>query len=192
MEAGLKLAGGRCILNSMNLEDGEERVARICDLARRYGAAVVCGTIDEDKQAAMARTADRKLAIAQRIHDLAVNKYGLRPQDLLFDPLVLPISTGIEEDRRNAAGDDRRHPPDQPRVARVPHRRRPVQRQLRPEAGGPRGAQQRVPARVPRGRADRRRSCTRRRSCRATKIDDEKWNAALDLIYDRRERASIR
>src|SRR6202012_4961064 len=99
---GLKLAGGRCILNSMNLEDGEEKLAHICHLAKTYGAAVVAGTIDEDKLAAMARTADRKIAIAKRIRDLAVDKYGLRDQDLLFDPLVLPISTGIEEDRRNA------------------------------------------------------------------------------------------
>ncbi len=102
MEAGLKLAGGRCILNSMNLEDGEERIAHICAMARKYGAAVVAGTIDEDKLNAMARTAERKISIARRIRDLAVDKYGLRDEDLLFDPLVLPISTGIEEDRRNA------------------------------------------------------------------------------------------
>jgi 5-methyltetrahydrofolate--homocysteine methyltransferase len=101
MEAGLRLAGGRCVLNSMNLEDGEERVAHICALAKKYGAAVVAGTIDEDKQNAMARTAERKLSIATRLRDLAV-KYGLRDEDVLFDPLVLPISTGIEEDRRNA------------------------------------------------------------------------------------------
>src|SRR5258705_7148257 len=102
MEAGLKLHGGRCILNSMNLEDGEERIAHICALAKKYGAAVVAGTIDEDKQNAMARTAARKISIAKRIRDLAVDKYGLRDGDILFDPLVLPISTGIEEDRRNA------------------------------------------------------------------------------------------
>src|SRR5207253_6063652 len=83
MEAGLQLAGGRCVLNSMNLEDGEERVAQICALAKKYGAAVVAGTIDEDKQQAMARTADRKLSIAKRIRDLAV-KYGLRDDDILF------------------------------------------------------------------------------------------------------------
>jgi 5-methyltetrahydrofolate--homocysteine methyltransferase len=100
-EAGLKLAGGRCVLNSMNLEDGEEKLAHICGLAKKYGAAVVAGTIDEDKLNAMARTRERKLSIAKRIRDLAV-KYGLRDQDLMFDPLVLPISTGIEEDRRNA------------------------------------------------------------------------------------------
>src|SRR4051812_24391580 len=86
----------------MNLEDGEEKLAHICNLAKQYGAAVVAGTIDEDKLAAMARTAERKISIARRIRDLAVEKYGLRDADILFDPLVLPISTGIEEDRRNA------------------------------------------------------------------------------------------
>jgi 5-methyltetrahydrofolate--homocysteine methyltransferase len=101
LEAGLKLAGGRCVLNSMNLEDGEEKMAYICRLATKYGAAVVAGTIDEDKLNAMARTKERKLAIAIRIRDIAA-KYGLRDEDLMFDPLVLPISTGIEEDRRNA------------------------------------------------------------------------------------------
>ncbi len=101
MEAGLKLAGGRCVLNSMNLEDGEEKLADICRLAKKYGAAVVAGCIDEDKLNAMARTAERKISIATRIRDLAV-KNGLRDEDLMFDPLVLPISTGIEEDRRNA------------------------------------------------------------------------------------------
>jgi 5-methyltetrahydrofolate--homocysteine methyltransferase len=102
LEAGLKLVGGRCVLNSMNLEDGEEKLGHICTLAKKYGAAVVAGTIDEDKVQAMARTRERKLSIARRIRDLAVSKYGLKDEDILFDPLVLPISTGIEEDRRNA------------------------------------------------------------------------------------------
>src|SRR4030095_14452076 len=84
------------------LEEGEEKLGQICALAKRYGAAVVAGTIDEDKLNAMARTAERKIAIATRIRDLAVNQFGLRDEDLMFDPLVLPISTGIEEDRRNA------------------------------------------------------------------------------------------
>lgn len=101
MEAGLQLAGGRCILNSMNLEEGEEKLAQICHLAKKYGAAVVAGTIDEDKLNAMARTAQRKIDVATRIRDLSV-KHGLREEDIMFDPLVLPISTGIEEDRRNA------------------------------------------------------------------------------------------
>jgi 5-methyltetrahydrofolate--homocysteine methyltransferase len=102
MEAGLKLAGGRCILNSTNLEEGEEKFGHVCQLAKTYGAMIVAGTIDEDKQNAMARTRERKIAIALRIRDLAVNKFGLKDSDIMFDPLVLPVSTGIEEDRRNA------------------------------------------------------------------------------------------
>ena len=95
MEAGLKLAGGRCMLNSMNLEDGEERIAHICAMAKKYGAAVVAGTIDEDKLNAMARTAERK--ISHRHSAFAIWRWrsiGLRDEDLMFDPLVLPISHG--------------------------------------------------------------------------------------------------
>ncbi|MFG0258047.1 MAG: methionine synthase [Phycisphaerales bacterium JB043] len=100
MEAGLQSAPGKCIINSMNLEDGEEKLAHICRLARRFGAAVVAGTIDDDPEEAMGKTADRKLAIAQRIYDLAVNTHGIEPHDIFFDPLVLPITTGVEADRR--------------------------------------------------------------------------------------------
>ncbi|MFN8547729.1 MAG: methionine synthase [Candidatus Eisenbacteria bacterium] len=102
MEEGLKHAPGKCVINSMNLEDGEEKLAHICRLARAYGAAVVAGTIDDDPAEAMGKTAERKLAIAERIHDLAVMKYGLPDGDLLFDPLVLPVTTGVEADRRLA------------------------------------------------------------------------------------------
>jgi len=102
IEAGLKQAGGKCIINSANLEDGEAKFALMCELAKKYGAGLVLGTIDEDPEEAMARTADRKLAIAQRMFDLATKKHGLAPGDLMFDPLVLPISTGMEKDRRSA------------------------------------------------------------------------------------------
>ncbi len=101
IEAGLKNAGGKCLINSANLEDGEEKFAVMCKLAKTYGAGLVLGTIDEDPEEAMARTADRKLAIAQRMYDLAVNTHGLAPEDLMFDPLVLPISTGMDKDRRS-------------------------------------------------------------------------------------------
>jgi 5-methyltetrahydrofolate--homocysteine methyltransferase len=101
IEAGLKRSGGKCLINSGNLEDGEEKFAVMCDLARRYNAGLVLGTIDEDPQEAMARTADRKLAIASRMFKLATEKYGLAAGDLMFDPLVLPISTGMEKDRRS-------------------------------------------------------------------------------------------
>jgi len=100
MEAGLQRAGGKCIINSMNLEEGEGKVAEICELARTYGAAVVAGTIDDDPQEAMGKTAERKHAIAKRIFDLAVHEHGLHPADLFFDPLVLPVTTGVEADRR--------------------------------------------------------------------------------------------
>ncbi|MCA1850139.1 MAG: dihydropteroate synthase, partial [Acidobacteria bacterium] len=100
MEAGLEHAGGKCILNSTNYEDGEPRFAKVLELARRYGAGVVIGTIDEQ---GMARTAEGKFQIARRAYEQATTKYGLPPYELFFDPLALPISTGIEEDRRNAA-----------------------------------------------------------------------------------------
>ncbi len=101
IEAGLKHAGGKCIINSANFEDGEEKFDELCRLAKTYGAALVIGSIDEDKEASMARTADRKLAIAQRAFDRATKVHGLDPADLLFDPLVLPVSTGMESDRQS-------------------------------------------------------------------------------------------
>ncbi|MEC4990501.1 MAG: methionine synthase, partial [Oscillatoria sp. PMC 1068.18] len=97
MEAGLKVAGGKCILNSTNYEDGEPRFYQVLEIAKKYGAGVVVGTIDED---GMARTAEKKFAIAQRAYQAAL-EYGIPPYELFFDPLALPISTGIEEDREN-------------------------------------------------------------------------------------------
>jgi 5-methyltetrahydrofolate--homocysteine methyltransferase len=99
MEAGLQHAGGKSILNSTNYEDGEPRFAKVIDLAQRYGASVVIGTIDEE---GMARTADGKFKIAKRAYEQATGELGLPASDIFFDPLALPISTGIEEDRRNA------------------------------------------------------------------------------------------
>ncbi|MEW5858397.1 MAG: methionine synthase, partial [Cyanobacteriota bacterium] len=97
MEAGLKVAGGKCLLNSTNYEDGEERFFKVLELAKKYGAGVVIGTIDEE---GMARTAEKKFAIAQRAYRAAV-EYGIPPYEIFFDTLALPISTGIEEDRAN-------------------------------------------------------------------------------------------
>ncbi|HKS29518.1 MAG TPA: methionine synthase, partial [Pyrinomonadaceae bacterium] len=100
MEAGLEHAGGKCILNSTNYEDGEPRFAKVLELARKFGAGVVIGTIDEE---GMARQASGKFEIAKRAYEQATQKYGIAAHDIFFDPLALPISTGIEEDRRNAA-----------------------------------------------------------------------------------------
>jgi len=100
MEAGLQHAGGKSILNSTNYEDGVPRFLKVIDLAREYGASVVIGTIDED---GMARTADGKFKIAERAYKQATEEANLPAEDIFFDALALPISTGIEEDRRNAA-----------------------------------------------------------------------------------------
>jgi 5-methyltetrahydrofolate--homocysteine methyltransferase len=97
IERALQLAGGKCTVNSINLEDGLERMDQICPLVRRYGAAVVALTIDEQ---GMAKTADRKVEIARRLCELATDRYGIRPSDILFDPLTFTICTGTEEDRR--------------------------------------------------------------------------------------------
>ncbi len=97
MESGLKVAGGKCLLNSTNYEDGEPRFYQVLELAKKYGAGVVVGTIDEE---GMARTADKKFAIAKRAYDAAI-AYGIPAHELFFDTLALPISTGIEEDRAN-------------------------------------------------------------------------------------------
>ena len=99
MEAGLQHAGGKCILNSTNYEDGAPRFTRVIELAKYYGASVVIGTIDEE---GMARTREGKLKIAKRAYQQATTELGLPASDIFFDSLALPISTGIEEDRRNA------------------------------------------------------------------------------------------
>jgi 5-methyltetrahydrofolate--homocysteine methyltransferase len=96
VEEALKRIPGRAIINSINLEDGEKRTAKVLPMAKRYGAAVIALTIDEE---GMALTAEKKVAIAHRIFDLATQKYGLDGTDLIFDALTLPISTGQEEYR---------------------------------------------------------------------------------------------
>ena len=102
MEAGLMHIGGRAILNSANLEDGEEpgsRLDRVFSLAREYGCAVVCLLIDEKGQA---RDVEWKLEIAHRLHRIAVDRYGLSATDLIFDALTFPLSTGDDDLRLDA------------------------------------------------------------------------------------------
>src|ERR1700680_52732 len=96
VEEALKRIPGKAIVNSINLEDGEKRTSKVLPMAKRYGAAVIALTIDED---GMALTAEKKAAIAKRIYELATTKYGIRPVDIIFDALTLPISTGQEEYR---------------------------------------------------------------------------------------------
>ena len=102
MEAGLQWLGGRAILNSANLEDGDaegSRIDRVFRLAKEYGAAVICLLIDEEGQA---RDLEWKMRVARRIHDLAIDRYGLEPGDLIFDALTFPLSTGDDDLRGDA------------------------------------------------------------------------------------------
>jgi len=94
IELALRHCQGKAIVNSINLEDGEERFETVGLLLRTYGAAVVVGCIDEDKQQGMAVTRARKLAIAERAHALLTGRYGIPERDLVFDPLVFPVGTG--------------------------------------------------------------------------------------------------
>ncbi|MFA7403684.1 MAG: methionine synthase [Pelobacteraceae bacterium] len=93
-ELALQRLQGKCLINSINLEDGEGKFALVSALLHRYGGSVVVGCIDEDPQHGMAVTRERKLAVARRSYDLLVNTYGLRPEDLIFDPLVFPVGSG--------------------------------------------------------------------------------------------------
>jgi 5-methyltetrahydrofolate--homocysteine methyltransferase len=101
VETALSWIGGRAVINSVNLEDGDApgtRLDQFLSLAKEFGAALVCTCIDEEGQA---RTADWKVRAATAIHDVATQRYGLRPSDLLFDALALPLSTGMEESRKD-------------------------------------------------------------------------------------------
>ena len=99
IEASLKLCSGKAIINSINLEDGREKLDVIVPLAKKYGAALVALTIDEVGQA---DTAEWKFEVAKRIYDICVHEYHIPPSDLLFDPLVFPVTTGQEQTRKSA------------------------------------------------------------------------------------------
>jgi 5-methyltetrahydrofolate--homocysteine methyltransferase len=96
IDEALRRIPGKAYINSINLEDGEKRTSKVLPMAKRFGAGVVALTIDEE---GMALTAEKKLAIAKRIYEMATKKYGIRPVDIIFDVLTLPISTGQEEYR---------------------------------------------------------------------------------------------
>lgn len=186
IEAGLKLAGGKCIINSVNLEDGEEKLARIAGLCRQYGAAVVALTIDEDPVEAMAKTADRKLSIAERLHDLLTRKHGLREEDILFDCLTFPITTGNEADRRlgletlnGIEAVMRRFPRCQSilGLSNISFGLVPAARVVLNSVFLHEARQRGLTAAIVHAAKILPRN----------QISDERWNAALDLIYDRRE-----
>ncbi len=99
IEAALQTAPGRCLINSTNLESGRAKADRIFSLAKKYNAAVILLTIDEQ---GMAKTAERKLEVARRLYDIAVNEHGLLPQDLVYDALTFTLATGDPEFARSA------------------------------------------------------------------------------------------
>ena len=99
IEAALKLCSGKAIINSINLEDGRKTLDPKTILAKKYNAALVALTIDEKGQA---DTAEWKFECAKRIYDIVVHEYGIHPSDLMFDPLVFPVSTGQEQTRKSA------------------------------------------------------------------------------------------
>jgi 5-methyltetrahydrofolate--homocysteine methyltransferase len=96
VELALTYCQGKSIINSINLEDGEEKFEKICPLARTYGAAVIVGCIDEDPVQAQAFSRERKLEVAQRSHKLLTEKFGIHAENIIFDPLVFPCATGDE------------------------------------------------------------------------------------------------
>lgn len=102
IERSLTYCQGKTIINSINLEDGEERFEHIVPIARRYGAALVVGTIDEDPVQGMAVTRERKLQVAERSFQLLTEKYGIAAEDIYFDPLVFPCATGDQQYRGSA------------------------------------------------------------------------------------------
>ncbi|MBK8914625.1 MAG: methionine synthase [Phycisphaerales bacterium] len=186
LEAGLKLAGGKCIVNSVNLEDGEEKLDRVCRLCRQYGAAVVALTIDEHPTEAMAKTADRKLSIALRLHDLLVNRHGLRSEDIFFDVLTFPITTGSEADRRlglETLDGIEAVMKSLPRcqsilgLSNISFGLQPAARVVLNSAFLHEARQRGLTAAIVHAAKILPRN----------QIGEERWNAALDLIYDRRE-----
>jgi len=96
IEESLKRVSAKVIINSINLEDGEERMKKVCPLAKRFGASLIALTIDEK---GMAKDRFKKLEIAERIYDLATKKYGIDPEDLFFDTLTFTLGSGDDEFR---------------------------------------------------------------------------------------------
>lgn len=185
LEAGLKRAGGKCIVNSVNLEEGEAKLDRICPLLSKYGAAVVALTIDEDPTEAMAKTVDRKIEIARRLHDLLTRKHGMAEEDILFDCLTFPVTTGNEADRRLALetlDGIERIMNEFPRcgtvlgVSNVSFGLKPVARTVLNSVFLHEAVQRGLTAAIVHVSKIQPQN----------KIGDERWNAALDLIYDRR------
>ena len=150
IRTALEQIPGRAIVNSVNLEAGRDKLDVVAPLAKQHGAALIALTIDE---VGMAKTADRKVEIAQRITEMVCDEHGLDRELLIFDVLTFTLTTGDDEWKPSGGRDDRGHPP---REGGDPGREdlaRRVERVLRRLARRPRRAQQRLPAPLRRGRA---------------------------------------
>jgi 5-methyltetrahydrofolate--homocysteine methyltransferase len=99
IEAGLQVAQGKCVVNSISLKEGEAEFLRQAKLVKRYGAAVIVMAFDE---AGQADNYQRRIEICERSYHLLVNKVQFKPQDIIFDPNIFPVATGMEEHRKNA------------------------------------------------------------------------------------------
>jgi 5-methyltetrahydrofolate--homocysteine methyltransferase len=99
IEAGLQVAQGKCVVNSISLKEGEAEFKRQAKLVKRYGAAVIVMAFDETGQA---DNYDRRIEICKRSYDILVNEVNFKPQDIIFDPNIFPVATGMDEHRRNA------------------------------------------------------------------------------------------
>jgi 5-methyltetrahydrofolate--homocysteine methyltransferase len=99
IEAGLKCVQGKAIVNSISLKEGEEKFIEYAKKILHYGAAVIVMAFDEKGQA---DTLERRIEICKRAYDILVNKVNFPPQDIIFDPNIFPVATGMDEHRRNA------------------------------------------------------------------------------------------
>ena len=99
IEAGLKTVQGKCIVNSISLKEGEEEFIKHAKLIKRYGAAAIVMAFDENGQA---DNLERRIEICKRSYDVLVDKVKFKPQDIIFDPNIFPVATGMEEHRKNA------------------------------------------------------------------------------------------
>jgi len=99
IEAGLQVAQGKCVVNSISLKEGEAEFIRQAKLVKRYGAAVIVMAFDEEGQA---DTYERRIEICERSYKILVNEVNFQPQDIIFDPNIFPVATGMEEHRKNA------------------------------------------------------------------------------------------
>ena len=99
IEAGLKVVQGKCVVNSISLKEGEKEFINQAKLIKRYGAAVIVMAFDEEGQA---DNLERRIEICKRSYDILVNKIAFKPQDIIFDPNIFPVATGMEEHKKNA------------------------------------------------------------------------------------------